>query len=150
MSNKTFLLMNGPNLNLLGLREPAIYGHETLADIIAATRRHAESRGAALLDFQSNIEGELVARLHACHKEGVCGIIINPGAYTHTSVALRDAIAAVGLPCVEVHLSNVHARENFRHTSLTAGVCVGVIAGFGALGYRLAVDALIGRCNQAS
>ena len=145
MSKHTLLLINGPNLNLLGLREPAIYGRETLADIVAATRCHAEARGAQLLDFQSNIEGELVARLHACHKEGVAGVIINPGAYTHTSVALRDAIAAVGLPCVEVHLSNIHSRESFRHTSLTAGVCVGVIAGFGAMGYRLAVDALLNK-----
>ena len=143
MSNPTLLLINGPNLNLLGLREPAIYGRETLADIVAATHCHAEARGAKLLDFQSNIEGELVARLHACHKEGVAGVIMNPGAYTHTSVALRDAIAAIKIPCVEVHLSNIHSRESFRHTSLTAGVCVGVIAGFGAMGYRLAVDVLL-------
>ena len=143
MTNHRILLVNGPNLNLLGTREPAVYGRETLADIVAATRRHARSRGAELLDHQSNIEGELVARLHACHAENVTGIILNPGAYTHTSVALRDAVAAVGLPCVEVHLSNIHARENFRRASLTAGVCGGVIAGFGALGYRLAVDALL-------
>ena len=157
------LILNGPNLNLLGTREPSVYGRETLADIIAATRKYAESRGAELLDFQSNIEGELVAKIHACKvgqtflSAGVSptgrqeclphpinGIIINPGAYTHTSVAIRDAIAAVGIPCVEVHLSNVHAREIFRQHSLTAGVCKGVIAGFGSLGYRLAVDALLG------
>ena len=137
------LILNGPNLNLLGTREPSVYGHETLADIIAATRKHAESRGAELLDFQSNIEGELVARLHACHKENIAGVVINPGAYTHTSVALRDAVSAIKIPCVEVHLSNVHAREIFRQHSLTAGVCKGVIAGFGSLGYRLAVDALL-------
>ena len=139
------LLINGPNLNLLGTREPEVYGRETLADIVDATRRHAETRGVELLDFQSNLEGELVASLHTCHKEGFAGVIINPGAYTHTSVALRDAIAAIGVPCVEVHLSNIHARESFRHASLTAGVCVGVIAGFGSPGYRLAVDALMAR-----
>ena len=138
------LLINGPNLNLLGTREPEIYGRETLADIVDATRRHAEARGIELDDFQSNIEGELVASLHTCHKEKYSGVILNPGAYTHTSVALRDAIAAIGIPCVEVHLSNIHARENFRHSSLTAGVCAGVVAGFGSLGYRLAVDALAG------
>ena len=136
------LLINGPNLNLLGAREPAVYGRETLADIVAATRRHAETRGIGLDDFQSNIEGELVASLHTCHGGKYAGVILNPGAYTHTSVALRDAVAAIGVPCVEVHLSNVHARESFRHASLTAGACKGVIAGFGSLGYRLAVDAL--------
>ena len=144
MQTKTILLINGPNLNLLGTREPSVYGTETLADIVVATRKHADSRGAKLLDFQSNIEGEIVARLHACHEEGVAGVVINPGAYTHTSVAIRDAISAVGIPCVEVHLSNVHARENFRQHSITAGVCAGVIAGFGAKGYKLAVDALVG------
>jgi 3-dehydroquinate dehydratase-2 len=143
MQSQTLLLINGPNLNLLGLREPSIYGHATLADIVAATRRHAEMRNARLLDFQSNIEGELVARLHACHAENISGVIINPGAYTHTSVALRDAISAIKIPCIEVHLSNIHARENFRHTSLTAAVCAGVIAGLGPLGCRLAVDALL-------
>ena len=162
MQTKTILLINGPNLNLLGTREPAVYGTETLADIVAATRKHAEARGAKLLDFQSNIEGEIVARLHECTvgqtflsasvsptgrqeclPHLVSGVIINPGAYTHTSIAIRDAIAAVGIPCVEVHLSNVHARENFRQHSLTAGVCAGVIAGFGSKGYRLAVDALL-------
>jgi len=137
------LLINGPNLNLLGTREPGVYGRETLAGIVGAARRHAEALGVGLSDFQSNIEGELVARLHACHAEGFAGVAINPGAYTHTSVALRDAIAAVAVPCVEVHLSNVHGREPFRQTSLTAGVCAGVIAGFGPLGYRLAVDALV-------
>ena len=136
------LLINGPNLNLLGTREPGIYGRETLADIVDATRCHAVSRGMELFDVQSNIEGELVAKLHTCHREEFAGVVINPGAYTHTSVALRDAIAAIGVPCVEVHLSNVHGRENFRRASLTAGVCVGVIAGFGPLGYRLALDAL--------
>ncbi len=143
MNKPQLLLINGPNLNLLGLREPAVYGRETLANITAATRLHAEQRGARLLDFQSNIEGELVARLHLCHAEHITGVIINPGAYTHTSIALRDAIAAVALPCIEVHLSNIHARDTFRHTSLTAAVCTGLIAGLGARGYRLAVDALL-------
>ena len=148
MSNPKILLINGPNLNLLGLREPEIYGRTTLAEIVADVRKHAESRGATLLDFQSNSEGELVARLHLCHEENVCGVVINPGAYTHTSVALRDAIAGIKIPCVEVHLSNVHNREAFRHSSLTAGVCVGVIAGLGAMGYCFGVDALLSKSTQ--
>ncbi|MEM1126300.1 MAG: type II 3-dehydroquinate dehydratase [Bacteroidota bacterium] len=131
------LILNGPNLNLLGTREPAVYGAGTLADLEAALRDAFPEH--TLSFFQSNHEGVLIDRLHAAHAEGVDGVVFNPGAYTHTSVALRDAIAGTGLHVVEVHLSNVHAREAFRHTSLLAPVCVGQISGLGRAGYHLAV-----------
>ena len=140
---KKILLINGPNLQLLGVREPEIYGHETLPQIVAGLRDRAAAMGAELLDFQSNSEGAIVDRLAAALTEGIDGIIINPAAYTHTSVAIRDALAAVRIPAVEVHLSNINSREEFRNRSLTAPVCRGVIAGFGALGYRLALAALM-------
>ncbi len=137
-------VINGPNLNLLGTREPGIYGRATLADIEAMLQRRAEEYGAALTFFQSNHEGALVDEIQAC-RERADGVILNAGAYTHYSVALRDAISAAGVPCVEVHLSNVHAREPFRHQSVLSAVCVGVIAGFGPDSYLLALDALCRR-----
>lgn len=136
------LVVNGPNLNLLGTREPDVYGGETLADIGKAVSDAAASMGVALDTFQSNEEGVLVTKIG--ESAGVYdGLIINPAAYTHTSVALRDAIKACGVPCVEVHLSNTHAREEFRHKSLTAPVCVGQIMGFGGAGYVLALQGLV-------
>ena len=136
------LLINGPNLQLLGVREPGIYGGDTLPEIVARVRKAAEEAGYELTDFQSNHEGAIVDRIGESVTEGISGIVMNPAAYTHTSVAIRDAIAAVKLPVVEVHLSNVHAREEFRNRSLTAPVCIGVIAGFGADSYELALRAL--------
>ena len=136
------LVINGPNLNLLGQREPDVYGSETLADIESKTRLAAAALDVELDAFQSNEEGALVTTIGQA--AGVYdGIIINPAAYTHTSIALRDAIKASGVPCVEVHLSNTHARESFRHTSLTAPVCIGQIMGFGGKGYLLALEGLV-------
>ncbi len=138
------MVINGPNLNLLGRREPGIYGATTLADINENLAQTAVGLGVTLQFFQSNHEGEIVDAIHQA--AGCCaGIIINPAAYTHTSVAIRDAIAAVGLPTVEVHLSNVYSREEFRHKSLTAPVVLGQIAGFGAAGYELALRGLVGK-----
>jgi 3-dehydroquinate dehydratase-2 len=136
------LVLHGPNLNLLGRREPAVYGKETLGDIVEKLRDRAQQQGVEIESFQHNEEGALVTRIGEA-MGAYDGIIINPAAYTHTSVALRDAIAAVGLPCIEVHLSNVHAREEFRHRSLTAAVCVGQVIGFGAMSYLLALDGLL-------
>lgn len=137
------LVLNGPNLNLLGRREPEVYGTATLADLEADLR--ARFPDVDLVFVQSNHEGALVDALHAAMDDGTRGVVLNPGAYTHTSVALRDAVAACGLPVVEVHLSNVHAREAFRRRSLVAPVCAGQIAGLGAAGYALAVRYLLGR-----
>lgn len=137
---KKLLLLNGPNLNLLGTREPAIYGSETLADIEHAATAQAVAAGATLSCFQSNHEGALIDRIHGARTEGVDMIVINPGGLTHTSVALRDALAGVAIPFVEVHISNVHQREAFRHHSFVSAIALGTICGLGTDGYRLAID----------
>lgn len=139
--SRRILVLNGPNLNLLGTREPEIYGTTTLADIVAALRTAAADRGLEVYDVQSNGEGELIDTLHEARTRAD-GVIFNPGAYTHTSVALRDAVSSIGIPVIETHLSNIHAREDFRHTSIVGGACVGVVAGFGADSYLLALDGL--------
>jgi 3-dehydroquinate dehydratase-2 len=136
------LLINGPNLNLLGTREPGIYGTATLADIETLSRRHAQQSGVALRTLQSNHEGAILDAIHDA-RSYAAGIVINAGAYTHTSVAIGDAITAVGLPAVEIHLSNIHARETFRHHSYLAAVCIGQISGFGVNSYLLGIDALL-------
>ena len=135
------LLINGPNMARLGKREPEIYGTRTLDEIVADLRKRAQARGVALEDYQSDIEGELVRRIGRAQEEGFAGIIINPGAYTHTSVAVRDALAAACVPAIEVHLSNVSGREDFRKTLITTPVCRGMICGLGEAGYSLALDA---------
>ena len=136
----TVFVLNGPNLNLLGTREPAIYGSQTLADIERGLAESAAAHGAAIDVFQSNHEGELVDRIHAARGDGCDFILINAGALTHTSVALRDALAAVAIPFIEVHLSNVMRREPFRHHSYLADLAVGSIVGLGAAGYRYALE----------
>jgi 3-dehydroquinate dehydratase-2 len=133
------LLINGPNLNLLGTREPAVYGSTTLADIERELKAQAKAAGAKLMAFQSNHEGALVDRIHQAKTEGVAWVIINPGAYTHTSIALRDALSGTALPFIEVHISNVHAREPFRHHSYLSDIASGTIVGLGVSGYRLAL-----------
>jgi 3-dehydroquinate dehydratase-2 len=136
------LLLNGPNLNLLGSREPHHYGSTTLAELEERVRQRAAAAGFDLLAVQSNHEGVLIDAIQAAPANGVLGIIINPGGYTHHGVAIRDALIAANLPFVEVHLSNTYARESFRHTSVTADLAAGVIIGLGPLGYELAVQAL--------
>ena len=138
-TNKNILLLNGPNLNLLGTREPEIYGGETLAMIEARLVQLAAAGGAKLTAYQSNAESDLVDRIQQASRDGVNFIIINPAAYTHTSVAMRDALAAVRIPFIEVHLSNVFAREAFRHKSYFTDIAVGIISGLGAKGYELAL-----------
>ena len=141
------LVVNGPNLKLLGTREPSIYGRETLEGVVARVREYAAGKGVEVTAFQSDLEGALVEVIGAAR--GVYqGIVINPAAYTHTSVAVRDALAACGVPAVEVHLSNTHRREPFRHTSLTASVCVGQVMGFGGGGYVLALEGLLQHIEQ--
>lgn len=144
---RRLLVLHGPNLNLLGSREPEHYGRATLADINLALSRRAESAGVELESFQSNHEGALIERVHAAREQGIRAIIINPAAYTHTSVALRDALAAVAIPFVEVHLSNVHAREPFRHHSYFSDLAIGVICGLGHEGYLLALEYLLNKLN---
>ncbi|MDD5705858.1 MAG: type II 3-dehydroquinate dehydratase [Kiritimatiellae bacterium] len=140
-------VVNGPNLGLLGKREPAIYGAASLQEIMALLAQRAAALGVELHNFQSDVEGELVQYIGRAIG-AADGLIINPAAYTHTSVALRDAIAATALPCVEVHLSNIFKREEFRHQSLTAPVCLGTIGGFGTFSYVLALEALVEHLRQ--
>ena len=137
------LVLHGPNLNLLGTREPDVYGSETLADIDADIQEIGRENGVEVTCFQSNHEGQLIDKIHQAATDGIDGIIVNPGGLTHTSVSLRDAIAAVTTPVVEVHLSNIHAREAFRQHSFITPVAVGQISGFGAAGYKLALQGLL-------
>lgn len=139
------LVLHGPNLNLLGTREPEVYGRDTLADIDARLQCLAANAGIACTCFQSNHEGALIDRIHAARTDGTRFILINPGAFTHTSVALRDALLGVSLPFIEVHLSNVHRREPFRHHSYLSDVAEGVICGLGAQGYEMALQAALAR-----
>jgi 3-dehydroquinate dehydratase-2 len=145
----TILLVHGPNLNLLGERKPEIYGTTTMLDIESDVAAAANARGTSVLCFQSNHEGALIDFLHE-HRKLAAGVVINAGAFTHTSVALRDAIEAVNLPAVEVHISNTHAREGFRHVSLIAPVCVGQVTGLGRAGYTTAVNLLLDHLQTAS
>jgi len=139
------LLLNGPNLNLLGTREPQVYGHDTLADVEGRAIALGTSRGATVECFQSNHEGALIDRIHAARLDGTGFIVINPGGLTHTSVALRDALAGVAIPFFEIHVSNVHKRESFRHHSFLSEIAAGVIVGFGVSGYTMALNAAIDR-----
>ena len=143
------LLLNGPNLNLLGSREPDVYGHDTLADIEQRLTARAENAGHRLSSFQSNSEGAIIDRIHAAREENVACALINPAALTHTSVALRDALLAVEIDFIEIHLSNTAARESFRHHSYLADIAIGTITGFGARGYVMALDAAMQRVADA-
>jgi len=142
------LLLNGPNLNLLGTREPHIYGSATLADIEGKLKALCASKGHELIAAQSNAEHELIGKVHAAKADGTGFIIINPGAFTHTSIALRDAFLSVGVPFIEIHLSNVFARETFRHHSYLSDIAVGCIYGLGPIGYELALQAAVARLTQ--
>ncbi|GAD02296.1 type II 3-dehydroquinate dehydratase [Agarivorans albus] len=143
----SILLLNGPNLNLLGKREPEVYGHQSLDDIVEQLRQQANDLGVNLQDFQSNVEGELINRIHQAMGE-IDFIIINPAAFTHTSVALRDALLGVNIPFIEIHLSNVHAREPFRHHSFLADKAEGVICGLGSQGYQFALTAALNKLQK--
>ncbi len=145
----TILVLNGPNLNLLGTREPALYGHDTLDSIQAALDKLAQQAGHKLRFMQSNAEHELVEQIHQAHSNKTAYIIINPAAFTHTSVALRDALLGTDIPFIEVHLSNVHAREEFRQHSYFSDIAQGIICGLGAQGYELALQAVIKRLADA-
>jgi 3-dehydroquinate dehydratase-2 len=142
------LVLHGPNLNLLGTREPDIYGRTTLADVHAMMEARARAEGVQIESYQSNSEGGLIDRVQAAGAEGIEFAILNPGGYTHTSVALRDALAAVGIPFIEVHLSNIFAREAFRHHSYFSDIAVGTICGLGAQGYALALEAALARIRK--
>ncbi len=146
-NRRRILVVHGPNLNLLGLREPEIYGSETLAEINAHLVEQTNAASVELITFQSNHEGDLIDRIQAARSEGVAFILINPGGYTHTSVALRDALLAVAIPFVEVHLSNIHARDGFRRHSYFSDIAVGLVCGLGSDGYRLALDHAIKRIS---
>ncbi len=139
------LVLNGPNLNLLGMREPDHYGRNTLDDIVDALMAQAQSRGLSLEAFQSNAEHELIVRIHRAADDGTRYIIINPAAFTHTSIALRDALLGVGIPFIEVHLSNIYRREAFRHHSYFSDIAEGLIAGLGSQGYHLALETVVER-----
>ncbi|MGE4545110.1 MAG: type II 3-dehydroquinate dehydratase [Pedobacter sp.] len=143
------LVLQGPNLNLLGTREPDVYGRETLDDIHSGLLLVAQELGVDLAFYQSNHEGQLIDRIHQARLDGIDGIIINPAGYTHTSVALRDALAAVHIPTVEVHLSNIHSRESFRQHSYVAPIALAQLCGFGAAGYELALRGLCSRLCQS-
>jgi 3-dehydroquinate dehydratase II len=145
MPARAALVLHGPNLNLLGSREPTVYGRLSLADVDRLIRDHARARGIRVECRQSNLEGELINWLQAAQKDGFFGVVINPGAFTHYSIALRDAVAGIAVPVVEVHLSNVHGREDFRRHSVIAAVARGQIAGFGPQSYLLGLDALLSR-----
>ena len=142
------LVLNGPNLNLLGTREPDVYGSDTLADIVERLERLAAARGATVSALQSNAEHELVAAVQASNSTGTDAIILNAGAFTHTSIALRDALAGIAVPFYEVHISNVYARESFRHHSYLSAIASGVIVGCGAIGYELALDAALRKLGR--
>jgi len=142
------LLLNGPNLNLLGSREPAVYGTATLQDIETKLKSISHAQGHELMTLQSNAEHELIGKIQASKRETVSFVIINPGAFTHTSIALRDAFLSVGVPFIEIHLSNVFAREAFRHHSYLSDIAVGCIYGLGPIGYELALQAAIARITQ--
>ncbi len=149
MPVQSVLVIQGPNLNLLGSRQPTIYGHETLNDIHARLQRTAQSAGVSLTSFQSNHEGALVDRIQQAPRDGVDFILMNPGAYTHTSVAIRDALSAVNIPFIEVHLSNIHAREAFRHRSFVSDIALGTICGLGSRGYDLALSYALQRGKES-
>jgi 3-dehydroquinate dehydratase II len=143
MPARSALVLHGPNLNLLGTREPGVYGRVTLAEVDRLVREHGRRRGVHVECRQSNVEGELIGWLQEAEREGFAGVVLNPGAFTHYSLALRDAVAAIRVPVVEVHLSNVHGREEFRRHSVIAAVARGQIAGFGPQSYLLGLDALL-------
>jgi 3-dehydroquinate dehydratase-2 len=144
------LVLHGPNLNLLGRREPGHYGHEALGAVEQRLASRAAAAGHDLVSFQSNAEHALIERIHVAAAEGVAFIVFNPAAFTHTSIALRDALLAVGIPFIEVHLSNVYRREPFRHRSYFSDIAVGVITGLGAQGYSLALEAALARVEAGS
>ncbi|MDY6905796.1 MAG: type II 3-dehydroquinate dehydratase [Thermodesulfobacteriota bacterium] len=141
-SKKTILVIHGPNLNMLGTREPEKYGSDTLVEIDRGIKAAGDEKGLAVTCFQSNSEGAIVEKIQAIPAEGIAGVIINPAAYTHTSIAIRDALLLLEIPIVEVHLSNIYRREPFRHKSMTADVATGQITGFGKTGYLLALEAI--------
>jgi 3-dehydroquinate dehydratase II len=143
MPPRSVLVLHGPNLNLLGTREPAVYGRVTLPEVDRRVREHGRRRGVRVECRQSNVEGELVGWLQTAAREGFAGVVLNPGAFTHYSIALRDAVAGIGIPVVEVHLSNIHGREEFRRHSVIAAVARGQVAGFGPQSYVLGLDALL-------
>jgi 3-dehydroquinate dehydratase-2 len=143
-----FLVINGPNLNFLGIREKGVYGDRSYSDLLELIKKKADELNVEVETFQSNGEGEIIDRLQKAYYDKVDGIIINPAAYTHYSYAIRDALASISIPKIEVHISNIHQREEFRHTSVTAPVCNGQITGHGFDGYIMAMEALIKLCNN--
>ena len=144
----TFLLLNGPNLNLLGSREPEVYGETTLEEVIEKLSKISSQAGHVLLSFQSNAEHELVDKIHKANEEGVKCIVFNPGAFTHSSIALRDALAGIDIPFIEIHISNIYSREDFRQKSFLSEIAVGVISGLGVEGYELALKVAINRFGK--